>query len=141
MLKSSFLAIVLTMSFSTISCTALTQNHAETRPDHPDHSLRTRSYAKSTNMLFQKVLEVIKQLSQWETLQSDPERSVIQATRTTRLFRFVDDIQIQITEKSAQEVEINLRSASRVGKGDFGQNARNIRLLLKKLDQSLTAMP
>jgi len=60
---------------------------------------------------------------------------MIHATRQTRLFRFVDDVQIQVTKKGEREVTVNLRSASRVGKGDLGQNARNIREFLNEFEQ------
>lgn len=137
MLKPLFFTTLFALSFSLVSCTALTQNRAATRPDHPDLSLRTRSYEQRSEILFATLLDIIKALPLWEVLQSDLQKGLIQATRTTRLFHFVDDIEIQITKKSAQEVEVDVRSASRVGKGDLGQNARNIRQLLKKLDQSL----
>ena len=50
---------------------------------------------------------------------------VIQATRTTRLFRFVDDISI-LLEPAAGGTAISARSASRIGRRDFGQNRRNL---------------
>ena len=52
------------------------------------------------------------------------------------LFRFVDDVQISIEEKDGS-VLVNVRSASRVGKGDFGQNARHIRSLFEELDRQM----
>lgn len=122
------------MAFNIMGCMALTHNTAETRPDHPDPSLRTRTYPIEYDDFFLTVLNVIETLPRWEVVQSDREKGVIQATRQTRLFRFIDDVRIQMTQKGTQELTVNIRSASRVGKGDFGQNARNIRELLDRLD-------
>ncbi len=122
------------MAFNFMGCRALTHNNAETRPDHADPSLRTRTYTLDYDVFFSRVLKVIEGLPRWEVVQSDREMGAIQATRQTRLFRFIDDVHVQMTKKGEEEVTVNLRSASRVGKGDFGQNARNIRELLKSLE-------
>ena len=57
---------------------------------------------------------------------------VIQATRTTRLFRFVDDISI-LLEPAAGGTAISARSGSRIGRGDLGQNRRNLAELWRAL--------
>ena len=53
-------------------------------------------------------------------------------TRTTRLLRFVDDIHVTL-ESVGKEGEpktiVRAESKSRVGKGDLGQNPRNLREL------------
>jgi uncharacterized protein (DUF1499 family) len=58
---------------------------------------------------------------------------VIWLTHRTRLFRFVDDIHV-IAEPGPAGTRLLLRSASRVGKSDLGQNARNLQELLAALD-------
>jgi uncharacterized protein (DUF1499 family) len=57
---------------------------------------------------------------------------VVQATRTTRLFRFVDDISI-LLEPASGGTAVSARSGSRVGRGDFGQNRRNLAELWQAL--------
>lgn len=57
---------------------------------------------------------------------------VIQATRTTRLLRFVDDVSI-LLEPTAGGTAVSARSGSRVGRGDLGQNRRNLAELWKAL--------
>jgi len=52
----------------------------------------------------------------------------IAATFTSKLFRFVDDLEIRI---DAEKNIIHLRSASRVGHSDIGVNKRRIELLKK----------
>jgi len=53
---------------------------------------------------------------------------VIQATFTSRLFKFVDDVQIRIDSEKLQ-----VRSSSRVGHSDFGSNRKRIELLRQVL--------
>jgi len=50
----------------------------------------------------------------------------IHAVATTSVFRFNDDVTITISHEGEGAV-VNVRSHSRVGKGDFGTNARRIR--------------
>jgi uncharacterized protein (DUF1499 family) len=56
---------------------------------------------------------------------ADSTGAVLWITRTTRLFRFVDDLYLLVEPRGDQSA-ILVRSASRVGKGDLGQNRRNI---------------
>lgn len=46
----------------------------------------------------------------------------VHAESTSRLFRFVDDVELLVTE----DRELVVRSASRVGRSDMGVNARRV---------------
>jgi len=48
----------------------------------------------------------------------------------------VDDVVVRVAEDGGRTA-VNVRSASRVGRGDFGQNARNIRAFFLELDRQL----
>jgi uncharacterized protein (DUF1499 family) len=61
---------------------------------------------------------------------------VIEATDTSRVFRFVDDIAVRI-RSDANGSRIDVRSKSREGKGDLGANAARIR----KLREALGVVP
>ena len=50
----------------------------------------------------------------------------LSATFTSRLWRFVDDLEIQVDSANAL---IHYRSASRVGRGDLGANTRRVEQL------------
>ena len=69
------------------------------------------------------VVNAIRTLPRWRV--TERAGSVIRATRTTRLFRFVDDI-VVLLEPAAGGTRVLARSASRVGRRDFGQNRRNL---------------
>lgn len=78
-------------------------------------------------------------IQRWEVVESDRTKFTVKATRTTRV-GFVDDIIITIVPVTEFATEVNVRSASRVGKGDFGQNARNIKEFFAELDKRLGAL-
>jgi len=59
---------------------------------------------------------------------ADPAAGTIEATDTSRIFRFVDDIVVRIRPE-AEGARIDVRSKSREGKGDLGANAARIRRL------------
>lgn len=62
----------------------------------------------------------------WEIYAVDQQAGRIEAVDTTRWFGFKDDIVIRVRPIPIGSV-VDLRSASRVGEGDLGTNARRIR--------------
>lgn len=60
----------------------------------------------------------------------------IEATATTRLLRFKDDVVIRVRAEGSG-TRLDMRSASRVGKTDLGANARRIRHFLSILKNSI----
>jgi uncharacterized protein (DUF1499 family) len=58
--------------------------------------------------------------------QSDGADAVLEARQTSALFRFVDDIVVRVRASDGGSV-VDVRSKSRVGRGDLGVNARRIR--------------
>lgn len=77
------------------------------------------------------VVEAALALPRWR--HEGTRGEVIWLTRRTRLFRFVDDVHV-IAEPTPNGTRLLLRSASRVGKDDLGQNARNLQELIAALD-------
>jgi Protein of unknown function (DUF1499) len=74
----------------------------------------------------------------WQVLDSTPPTARggagrIEATARTLVFGFTDDITIRI-RAGINETRVDLRSRSRVGKHDFGQNAQRIRAFQKELE-------
>ena len=59
------------------------------------------------------------------------------AVWTSRVFRFRDDVEIELETRTASETRVLVRSRSRVGHFDFGQNARHIRDLFRQIEASL----
>ncbi len=102
-------------------------------PEYPD--LEPRTYEHDIDTVYLASLEAIDDLGLWSVEDSDnPHR--IEATRETRLFNFIDDITITL-DGDASSTTVYLRSRSRTGEADFGQNARNIHEFYDTLDIQL----
>src|SRR5262245_1009117 len=71
------------------------------------------------------IKEIIAALPRWRPEAANPAAGTLQATRRSRLFRFVDDVTLRLDADGAGGSVLHARSQSRVGKGDFGQNRRN----------------
>jgi uncharacterized protein (DUF1499 family) len=62
----------------------------------------------------------------WEIVASDPDALRFEATARTPVFYFADDVVLVVTPEGSAS-RIDLRSVSRVGRGDQGVNAARIR--------------
>jgi uncharacterized protein (DUF1499 family) len=69
---------------------------------------------------------VVRSLRRWQVKSVDAGTGIIKATRRTRLFRYIDDVTIRVEAVGSGNSRIHARSKSRVGKGDLGQNRRNL---------------
>lgn len=65
----------------------------------------------------------------WELVNNDPQKGIVEATETTALWAFKDDVVIRISTQGSQTA-IDLRSVSRVGQSDLGANAKRIKKFL-----------
>ncbi|MGK7346770.1 MAG: DUF1499 domain-containing protein [Candidatus Nitrospinota bacterium M3_3B_026] len=100
-----------------------TKNRVETSPDHEDRALRPRFFPAPPATALDAARRAAESLPSWKLASADKER--VRAERATGLFQFIDDIEISVVAHPAGAI-ISARSGSRVGKGDFGQNKRNI---------------
>jgi uncharacterized protein (DUF1499 family) len=80
---------------------------------------------------FARALDAAKAMS-WELVAADPVAGRIEATDTTTLFGFKDDVVIRVRQ-DGNASRIDVRSLSRVGGGDLGTNAKRIRSYLQRL--------
>jgi hypothetical protein len=81
--------------------------------------------------LFTQAVMVAREAG-WTIVAVEPQQGRIEATDTSLLFGFIDDIVIRITphERGSQ---LDIRSMSRVGRSDVGVNAHRIRRFLTQL--------
>ena len=116
----------------------LTTNHAETAQDAADSRLQPIESELSPGDLGYVVEAAAAGLPNWrlESRQENGESIELRFVRTTRLLRFVDDIRVRIAP-TAGGSRLTAESRSRVGKGDLGQNPRNLRELLGAVRGSL----
>lgn len=76
----------------------------------------------------------------WQIVAATPEKLRIEATATTLLFGFKDDIVVRITPEPGGCV-IDVRSLSRIGGSDFGSNARRVRTYLQRIAERAIVQP
>jgi uncharacterized protein (DUF1499 family) len=96
---------------------------AEQRKSYRD--IETLPFTVTPEQLF-AIVERAARDAGWQIAASAPAEGRIEATATTRLYGFKDDVVIRITP-SAGGSQLDVRSTSRLGVGDMGTNAARIR--------------
>lgn len=81
---------------------------------------------------FRTALQAAEQMG-WTIVAADSVQRRIEATDRTFWFGFRDDVVVRLTQVDANRTVVDVRSKSRVGRGDAGTNARRVRSYLRKL--------
>jgi uncharacterized protein (DUF1499 family) len=81
---------------------------------------------------FHRVDEVATAMG-WDIVARAPAQGRIEAIDTSDWFGMIDDIVVRIRPEGTSGARIDIRSKSRVGESDFGENARRIRAFRDKL--------
>lgn len=87
----------------------------------------------SVDRVFKQAVEWVKKRG-WEVIAISAANGRIEATDTTPIMGFKDDVVIRIQAED-DFTRVDMRSASRVGKGDLGTNAARIHNFLETLGQ------
>jgi uncharacterized protein (DUF1499 family) len=111
--------------------TYLTTNVAQTREGHVFPELRPPIYAAEQKATQDAVVKAMRSLGWREIHETDGE---IRALVVSALFRFRDDVSVR-AEATEQGTLLHSRSASRVGKGDLGANARHLQALFAQVER------
>ncbi len=80
------------------------------------------------------ILEVLEEQKQSKVVVV--ESDYIRAEFVSKVFRFVDDVEFYFPESDSKELQIHVRSASRIGYSDLGVNRKrieNFRSRIKKI--------
>lgn len=75
----------------------------------------------------------------WDFATINPDAGIMEATATSRFFRFKDDIVLRARRSPQGGSDVDMRSISRVGVSDIGVNAKRIRSFLRELQQKAAA--
>lgn len=108
---------------------------------YPD--LRTFVLDRGVEEAFELVEEVVRKLK-WKVAASEPpvgkpaKSGTLEATDMTPVIGFTDDIIVRV-EGNATRARIDVRSASRYGRADLGQNATRVRRFLAELQSRTDA--
>jgi uncharacterized protein (DUF1499 family) len=123
------------LPFWVTACAYLTVNDVETGKSPAYPHVQPLAVNGPYQDVFREAVAAITSLPRWKLVSASVELVEIKAGVETPLFRFVDDVTVQISKDNP--VVVNVRSRSRVGKGDLGKNAKNISLFLETLQQRL----
>jgi uncharacterized protein (DUF1499 family) len=99
--------------------------HADAYPD-----LHSATLAMPPAAALKKAEDVARS-SGWRIAAVDAAAGQLEATATTRFFRFKDDVVIRVRPAGGGSI-VDMRSVSRVGVSDLGANAQRIRSFLKQ---------
>jgi uncharacterized protein (DUF1499 family) len=106
-------------------------------PEYPD--LRVKEYAASPDRVARALDRALAGLSGWEVVGSGHGQAShsLQAIHTTPIVRLQQEVSVRIWRET-EKTRVAVRSRSRIGLPDFGQNARNVRELQAALERELS---
>ena len=84
-------------------------------------------------MAYAKALNIGEAMG-WEIIGADPIAFRFEGTAETPFFKFVDDT-VVVVSPTMNGSRIDVRSVSRIGRGDIGVNAIRIREFIKLFNQ------
>jgi uncharacterized protein (DUF1499 family) len=105
-------------------------------PEYPD--LQPRTYGAGEDKVAAVVKAVIARLPRWTLVGaiSGTRGTDLQAEHVLPVLPLKDDVTVRLRRQGGR-TQVSVRSRSRTGPWDFGQNARNIRDLLAELDREM----
>lgn len=104
------------------------------REAYPD--LVSQYFSVPYSDVFNSVVALVESRD-WELVNADRENGIVEATEKLPWFGFSDDVVIRI-EAIDNEIRVDMRSKSRIGRGDLGVNANRIRDFLSDLESNLS---
>jgi uncharacterized protein (DUF1499 family) len=111
--------------------TTETENAGKAQRDaYPD--IQPITLAEPPQKAFERALAAAQAMG-WEIVARDPAAGRIDAVDTTFWFGFKDDVVVRVAAAPAGGSRVDVRSKSRVGRGDAGTNARRIRGFRERL--------
>lgn len=102
---------------------------------YPD--IATVEIGEQPGKVFEAAVETARDMG-WTIVSMNPEAGLIEATATTRVMNFKDDVAIRVVERDGGAA-VDMRSVSRVGISDLGANANRIRTFRDALKKKLAA--
>jgi uncharacterized protein (DUF1499 family) len=111
-----------------ISTDAAEQSEAQ-RKAYPD--IQPVRLAVAPNLAFERAKGAVEEMG-WQILREEPSAGRIEAVATTFWFGFMDDVVIRVSADGTGS-RVDVRSKSRVGRGDLGTNAQRIRAYQQRL--------
>ncbi|HYO70479.1 MAG TPA: DUF1499 domain-containing protein [Archangium sp.] len=107
---------------------------AVVRVYYPD--LKPLKLAEPPDAVFARAVELARAQPGWMVTHVDTRGHTMEGFVETRLFRFRDDFVVRVRPEEGGGSRVDMRSKSRVGRGDLGANAARIHAFLQALAAS-----
>jgi uncharacterized protein (DUF1499 family) len=113
----------------------LTTNQAHLDPQASDPVLRPLTLQATPAQVADTIQHWATDQPRWsvESRQQQGATITMELSHRTALLRFIDDIHVVLSSTDQQGTLVEAESRSRIGKGDLGQNPRNLRALVAAL--------
>lgn len=99
------------------------KNIAGQKALHPE--LKPLELALAPAAAFERIKKAIQEKTEWQIVGEDKHLNKIQCVAITKLLRFRDDLVIEVRQ-APKGASVHMRSKSRLGRTDFGANAKRI---------------
>ena len=110
-----------------------------TRPQDPDVYYHPRRYDQTKGEVVRLLREVIHGLPGWKFVEYRENQGLLHVTHSGWFPGFVQDIHLYIIHGLDGFSTLEIISRSRTNGGDFGQNKRNIKSLLNRMDTKIVS--
>jgi uncharacterized protein (DUF1499 family) len=94
--------------------------------------LKPLRVSAAPDAVFEKAVALAREQPRWQVTAVDAQARTFEGMVETGIFRFRDDFVVRVRPE-AEGTRVDMRSKSRVGKGDLGANARRIEQFLQGL--------
>ncbi|MFT5701411.1 MAG: hypothetical protein ACI8ZB_004303 [Desulforhopalus sp.] len=101
-----------------------TSNCVNSQATDENHTIQLFYYKGTPQEAQEPLLRALKSEERGQIITAN--ESYIRAEFTSKLFRFVDDVEFYISKTLTDDIVIDIRSASRIGSSDFGVNRKHI---------------
>ncbi len=101
--------------------------------------LRARVYYADAAQAMAAAEQALRRLPRWKLVARDAENDALEAEVRTPIGPFTDDVTVYFFPLGHGQTRVTIRSRSRRGRGDLGQNAAHIRALQGAMDDRLNA--
>jgi hypothetical protein len=134
--RLAFVALLGGAVWAVLAWPRINQVSTGSTPEYPD--LKSAEYTVPGERVFAAAQAAAASLKNWSVVGAGhgPRGWSLQAVHTTRPLGIREEISVTITERRGTSTVVVL-SRSSWAKWDFGQNARNIRSFLRRLDEEL----
>jgi len=103
--------------------------------EYPD--LRAHVYFASVEDAVLAAEKAIASLNRWRLIFHDIPNNVMVAEVEAPIGGFLSEVTVTLSQLGSSHVRAIIRSSSKVGRGDLGENARYIRQIQDAMDQQL----